>query len=548
MMSNQTLSIPYITPCWAKYLVIPGNTSIAMFSFAVFTILVFGIFKDCASSHKSHVNRDVPYDELIDRIQRYLALRQNDIAAPSTRTPDATPSPGPKPSPGPTPSPGTNAAGSTSSRPDTTHAPPGTPLAPSTQYPYFMNGSFPATPSSGPSVGPFQGNFSLDTNLHCPILTELLMRRVVKFPRTDDMTDSITVYPEKFRPLLRTAIKLLSFAKDPDVAALFLLRRFTRDVMESRLRCGTAKYQQVFIYAIIQEMKMLLQNNSVAGNIVASLQGFPRSQNLSQMIMNSVKGAIFNDLMDFAIKMEFGELDALVERFYNYVERRFREMIMHGGSRDTWAPNFLEEMRHFLVNQPGLQCTSLEKMKWNHAWVVNETKNGFLDMEQTGYIHRVGLRMLTRLASEFYGKEWPNYETTFPYDTIMNSLIGYTKQVMNVMADYERKLFNSPLNSIEAILSKYLAPGQQQEFRHIINFLTSPHPTPFPPSPYPSGSPTTDWNTIRIKVQESQSYLKRLLYMLESSTGSPDDMKKLVTEAVTRLDRLLSYLPSHTVV
>lgn len=80
----------------------------------------------------------------------------------------------------------------------------------------------------------------------------------------------------------------------------------------------------------------------------------------------------------------------------------------------------------------------------------------FLDMEQTGYIHRVGLRMLTRLASEFYGKEWPNYETTFPYDTIMNSLIGYTKQVMNVMADYERKLFNSPLNSIEAILSKYL--------------------------------------------------------------------------------------------
>lgn len=77
-------------------------------------------------------------------------------------------------------------------------------------------------------------------------------------------------------------------------------------------------------------------------------------------------------------------------------------------------------------------------------------------MEQTGYIHRAGLRMLTRLASEFYGKEWPNYETTFPYDTIMNSLIGYTKQVMNVMADYERKLFNSPLNSVEAILSKYL--------------------------------------------------------------------------------------------
>lgn len=77
-------------------------------------------------------------------------------------------------------------------------------------------------------------------------------------------------------------------------------------------------------------------------------------------------------------------------------------------------------------------------------------------MEQTGYIHRVGLRMLTRLASEFYGKEWPNYETTFPYDAIMNSLIGYTKQVMNVMADYERNLFNSPLNSIEAILSKYL--------------------------------------------------------------------------------------------
>lgn len=77
-------------------------------------------------------------------------------------------------------------------------------------------------------------------------------------------------------------------------------------------------------------------------------------------------------------------------------------------------------------------------------------------MEQTGYIHRVGLRMLTRLASEFYGKEWPNYETTFPYNAIMNSLIGYTKQVMNVMADYERKLFNSPLNSIEAILSKYL--------------------------------------------------------------------------------------------
>lgn len=77
-------------------------------------------------------------------------------------------------------------------------------------------------------------------------------------------------------------------------------------------------------------------------------------------------------------------------------------------------------------------------------------------MEQTGYIHRVGIRMLTRLASEFYGKEWPNYETTFPYNAIMNSLIGYTKQVMNVMADYERKLFNSPLNSIEAILSKYL--------------------------------------------------------------------------------------------
>lgn len=77
-------------------------------------------------------------------------------------------------------------------------------------------------------------------------------------------------------------------------------------------------------------------------------------------------------------------------------------------------------------------------------------------MEQTGYTHRVGLRMLTRLASEFYGKEWPNYETTFPYDAIMNSLIGYTKQVMNVMADYERKLFNSPLNSVEAILSKYL--------------------------------------------------------------------------------------------
>lgn len=40
----------------------------------------------------------------------------------------------------------------------------------------------------------------------------------------------------------------------------------------------------------------------------------------------------------------------------------------------------------------------------------------------------------------------------------------------------------------------------------------------------------------------------RLLYMLGSSTGSPDDMKKLVTEAVTRLDRLLSYLPSHFVV
>lgn len=28
-----------------QYLVIPGNTSVAMFSFAVFTILVFGIFK-----------------------------------------------------------------------------------------------------------------------------------------------------------------------------------------------------------------------------------------------------------------------------------------------------------------------------------------------------------------------------------------------------------------------------------------------------------------------------------------------------------------------
>lgn len=69
---------------------------------------------------------------------------------------------------------------------------------------------------------------------------------------------------------------------------------------------GSPWYFFIVADAIIQEMKMLLQNNSVAGDIVASLQGFPRSQNLSQMIMYSVKGAIFNDLMDFAIKMEFG--------------------------------------------------------------------------------------------------------------------------------------------------------------------------------------------------------------------------------------------------
>lgn len=128
------------------------------------------------------MDRAVPYDELMDRIQRYLALRQNDKAAPSTRTPDATPSPGPTPTPGP------NAAGNTSPQPDNSYAPPGTSFPPSTQYPSFMNSISPATPPYGPSGGPFPGNFSLDTNLHCPILTELLMRRVLRFPRTDDMT------------------------------------------------------------------------------------------------------------------------------------------------------------------------------------------------------------------------------------------------------------------------------------------------------------------------------------------------------------------------
>lgn len=56
---------------------------------------------------------------------------------------------------------------------------------------------------------------------------------------------------------------------------------------------------------------------------------------------------------------------------------------------------------------------------------------------------------------------------------------------------------------------------------------------------------------IVLAVNEHYFYLAifhRLLYMLESSTGSPDDMKKLVTEAVTQLDMLMNYLPSHTVV
>lgn len=57
----------------------------------------------------------------------------------------------------------------------------------------------------------------------------------------------MTFHPDKYRPLLEDTKKLLTSVNDPEVAALFLVRRFTQDVVNTRLTCDTAKYQQVII-------------------------------------------------------------------------------------------------------------------------------------------------------------------------------------------------------------------------------------------------------------------------------------------------------------
>lgn len=57
----------------------------------------------------------------------------------------------------------------------------------------------------------------------------------------------MTFHPDKYHPLLEDTKKLLTSVNDPEVAALFLVRRFTQDVVNTRLTCDTAKYQQVII-------------------------------------------------------------------------------------------------------------------------------------------------------------------------------------------------------------------------------------------------------------------------------------------------------------
>lgn len=71
------------------------------------------------------------------------------------------------------------------------------------------------------------------------------------------------------------------------------------------------------------------------------------------------------------------ELDSLIERFYHFTERRFREMKTTGMPSGTWTEKFLQEMTPYMHNQPALQCTSLNKMKWNHARIAKETRKAY---------------------------------------------------------------------------------------------------------------------------------------------------------------------------
>ncbi|XP_022320279.2 uncharacterized protein LOC111122698 [Crassostrea virginica] len=483
----------------------------------------FGVFGVGVSAYKPHLGPDARYTELVSRLQHYLSQRQNDQSPPPPTTGGGGDGPGGVWDPSPL----------TSSR-----SPPstGSPYPDPSRYPPSMT-PFPGTtpePDPGRSEN---SSFDLDSRLHCPILEELLMKRALQFPRIDDMTSHVTFHPDKYRPLLEDTKKLLTSVNDPEVAALFLVRRFTQDVVNTRLTCDTAKYQQVIIYAMIQEMKHLFQNHSLTEDLVVILQEFPFPRKLAYRILHALNGNLFHDIIDSALKMEFMELDRFVESFYYHVEHRFTEMKQQGIDPATWTDNFRPEMTNFMTQQPALQCTRLDEMKWNHGRIVNETKKGFMDMVETGYIRRMGFQMLTHVASEFYQQQWSaTYRKLFPFDRVMDALIAYTKKVMQLMKHYEYRLFNSPLNSVETIFAKYLAPDQQQMFSRIVQHLSGP--------PLPTGypNPAVDWQFIKKEIQDSQHSLKMLLYLIESSSGSPD-MKKMVVEVVGRLDKLLLSLP-----
>ncbi|XP_062574741.1 uncharacterized protein LOC134236584 [Saccostrea cucullata] len=484
-----------------------------MYSFVVFVVLFCGICSDALAVHQTRAKRGDPYSELISKIRHYLDRRQSPTSV--TYNPGGNAVSGFRPSPSPSNAPYTES-----------------PVRPTP-------GPGPWTPDNstwGNSSGPL---FNLDSGLHCPILTQILWRRVLSFPRTDDMVDFINFYPDKFRPLVERTMKLLTFVDDPEVAALFLVRRFTQEIVERRLTCATSKYQQVIIYAVTQEMKSTFRNDSLSTRVAAILHGFPRPMNLTHRIMFSLHGYLFYSLINFALSEEFEELDRFVESFYHFTEHRFMEM-KNTGMSDTWSQKFEQEMGNQLMqNGHALQCTSMDKMKWNHKRIANETRKGFLDMMETGYIHRIAHKMLSEVASEFYSNEWSTiYEHIFPFDQITKILLEYTKDAMKVIENYEYNLFNSPLYSVENMFAKYLEPEQRQAFQRIIAHLSTHSPSPSTP-PYPSGSPVPDWTYVRNEVQESQGDLKNVLSMLNSPNFNVAEMTKLVTKVITNLDQLI---------
>ncbi|XP_061169737.1 uncharacterized protein LOC133179056 [Saccostrea echinata] len=489
-----------------------------MNSFVVIVILFCGLYSDALAVHKTRVKHGDPYAELISKIKHYLDRRQS--------SPSSTYNPGTDGGSGFTPSPSPSFAPYTDSSVGPTPSP----------SPWSPDNSSNWGPGGNSSNSPF----NLDSNLHCPILTQILWRRVLNFPRTEDMVDFITFYPDMFRPLVARTMKLLSIVDEPEVAALFLVRRFTQEVVERRLTCATAKYQQVIFYAITQEMKSTFRNDSLSSKLSAILHGFPRSMNLTHKIMFSLHGYLFYSLIDLALSEEFGELDNFVEKFYHYTEHRFREMKNTAMSPDMWTRNFQQEMgNQFMQNGRALRCTSIDEMKWNHKRIANETREGFFDMVETGYIHRVAYKMLSGVASEFYKNEWSTiYKHIFPFDQIIQILLDYTKNAMKVIENYEYNLFNYPLNSVETIFAKYLGPEQLQAFQKIITRLTAPSP-PSPIPPLPTGSPIPDWNYVRNVVQESRGVLKNILTMLNSPTVNRDEISKLVTKVIANLDQLI---------